>query len=419
MIVRYYLKCDHCSKVTAFRIGVGHRNDEPFRFECKSCSQEIRGVFHVDQKTVEIKGLDVEGASNIDTEEHDHVVTYHPAYPNAPSPFGEDNASPHLAAFARYGKGLIDRASRAKNLEQWLPEAKRDLQRIIRNYKEEDWGSFAKGVREYIPKDWPLEKRIDKNRALYQVIEYVMMPIASSQSHVDLISSFTEYLGKLRASNRTALLAFIDALEAKGYLKQGQHEILDLFPKLLGSYNEFRPIVIDWNPEEPDSEFPKDLTIDGRSGFNEIKSLYVDGYEVICRALTLVVGLINLTHRSHHDSFALQPNGKPFSNKFTEFHKGNHAPKFPLIAEEPMFHGWLSKTLDSKIRNAIGHNRINLDARTNQVVYALDKEGQQETSIPYTDFLRRTIAVCLRAHQIGHLVKIVYVVKYLAADGRI
>lgn len=241
----------------------------------------------------------------------------------------------------------------------------------------------------------------------------------SIKERISLVESFTTYLDALFTRNRASFLTFVDALEIKGYLKESQCDSLDLLPRVLAAYNEFRPIIIDWNPEDPDSELPKDLTIDGRDGFNEMKSLYVDCYEVICRALTIVVGLINLGQRSHHDSFPLQQSGKPFSHKLADFHKGNHAPKFPLLAEEPLFHDWLSKTLDSKIRNAIGHNRINLDTKTNQVVYALDKEGQQETSISYPDFLRRTIAACLRAHQVGHLVKIVYVLKYLAAEGAV
>jgi hypothetical protein len=419
MIVRYYLECGHCHKVTALRIGVGHRNDEPFRLDCKTCSQEIKGVFHVDQDTVEIKGLDAEGASIVDVEKYDHVVTYHPAFPSAPSPLGEDKAFPSIAALGRHGKELIERSARAAGLEQWLPEARRDLQRIIRNYKEGDWSSFENGVRKYIPKDWPVEKRIDKNRALYQVVELVLMPIATSEAHVGLVSSFTEYLNKLVADNRKALIEFIEYLEAKGYLKQTQYDVLDLLPKFLSGYNEYRPIIIDWNPEDPDGELSKDLKIEGRDGFNEMKSLYVDAYEVICRALTIMVGLVNIQHRAHHDTFGVLGNGKPAYKTLVEFHKGNHAPKFPLLGEEPMFQNWLSKTLDSKIRNAIGHNRINHDPRTSQVVYALDKEGLQESSIPYTDFLRRTVAVCLRAHQVGHLAKIIFVVKYLAADGSI
>ena len=45
MIVRYPLKCDGCGTVTVLRISVGHREREPFRFECEECHQVVSGVF--------------------------------------------------------------------------------------------------------------------------------------------------------------------------------------------------------------------------------------------------------------------------------------------------------------------------------------------------------------------------------------
>src|SRR5260370_17278870 len=83
MVIRYYLRCEHCQKTTLLRIAVGYREKEPFYFECEHCSQAISGNLLLDQRNARIEGLEVDGAVPIDSEEADYILTYDPNFSHA------------------------------------------------------------------------------------------------------------------------------------------------------------------------------------------------------------------------------------------------------------------------------------------------------------------------------------------------
>src|SRR6266516_6015052 len=83
MIIRCYLRCEHCQKTTRLRIAVGCRDKEPFYFECEHCSQAISGNLLLDQSHGRIEGLEVDGAVQIDLQEADYMLTYDPNFSHA------------------------------------------------------------------------------------------------------------------------------------------------------------------------------------------------------------------------------------------------------------------------------------------------------------------------------------------------
>jgi hypothetical protein len=198
-----------------------------------------------------------------------------------------------------------------------------------------------------------------------------------------------------------------------------QRDALDLSIRFFDSVSAFRPILADWDPEHLNKGVPKQLRLTGQEAFHELKALYVDAYEVTCRALTLVTALINVNRRNDHNAYPPHPRLKArFQAKsMAEFNEMNNAPKLELLAEEPFFQSWLGGALDPKLRNAVGHNTISYDFPTGTIKYQLGRPSSTSSTkttadITYAEFLSRTLRAVVRAHEINHLVKILDVMTY-------
>jgi hypothetical protein len=413
MVIRYYLKCEHCQKTTLLRIAVGYREKEPFYFECENCSQAISGNLLLDQKNAKIKGLEVEGAAQIYSEDADYILTYDPNLPNLGGETLEGiTPTPFLQMAERHDmREVIQRLAFLNVIER---EVVPDLGRIIRNYKSGNWQQFEIGISKHIPNDLPVTLPLDRNRALYLLLEYCLSPIATSKLHSELIDFFTNYTVRLAQTHSESFKAFLSEADRIGYLKNTQYSALDLYPRFFRLLDEFRPVLSEWDPEHPDQDFPTDLKVTGKSRYHDLKSLYVDGYEVISRALTLITGLINLMYRNNFNAYPPHPKLKKnfLPSSMADFHEKSHAPKLEMLAEEPAFHSWLEKSLDAKLRNAIGHNTIAYNTGTGYVTYPINRKGTSIASITYGEFLTRILRILLRTHQVNHLVKILYVYLY-------
>jgi hypothetical protein len=417
MVIRYYLRCEHCQKTTLLRIAVGYQEKEPFYFECEHCSQAVSGNLLLDQRNARIKGLEVNGATQIDAQEADYILTYDPSFSHAG---GETLDGLTLTPFLQMAErhDMLESIQRLAYLNVIAREVVPDLGRIIRNYKSGNWSQFEIGIRKHIPDDLPVALPLDRNRALYLLLELCMSPIATSKAHSELINFFTGYTVRLAQTRSDSFNAFLAEANRMEYLKKTQNEALDLYPRFFRLLDEFRPVLPEWDPEHPNQDYPADLRVTGKSGYHDLKSLYVDGYEVICRALTLVTGLINLTHRNNHHAYLPHPTLKNnfLPSSMTDFHEKSHAPKLEMLVEEPALHFWLAKSLDAKLRNAIGHNTISYNTGTGYVTYSVNRKGTSVASITYGEFLTRLLRILLRTHQMNHLVKILFVYLYWGSE---
>ncbi|HEV7588081.1 MAG TPA: hypothetical protein VGO40_08095 [Longimicrobium sp.] len=401
------------------RIGVGYEENQSFEFDCSECLQSIKGHLPLDQTNYRVGTLHVTGATVVGTNElpadfreYPHVITINPDFPTP----AEDAFSPFIAAFQRHGfQGLRERTRRA-GLAAQASREQGDLKRVIHNYQQERWVPFGASVREFLP-DAKLERQIDRNRALYQILESYLAPFASSKDHVRLIEFFTDHVNGLAQADAGRLQVMIEKLLGLGVLQDVQRSALDATVRLFEVFDEFRPVLTDWDPENPDASFPAELVVTGKARFHEVKSLYVDAYETCARGLTIVASLINLSRRGDPDSFLPHPTfGKkkaiPFASSIADFHQKAHGAKLPMMAEEQIFFDWLNGALDSQLRNAIGHNTVKYRRDADQIQYATDRQATKWKTITYGEFLFRILRVVLRAHQMNHLVKILYVSRF-------
>jgi hypothetical protein len=125
-----------------------------------------------------------------------------------------------------------------------------DVVRLARNYRTRNWKHFTKGVTSLVPADWPLEKPVDRQRALYDVLERTLGPVVASDAHLALIEALSQLLDTLRVADRSAFLALVDRLDAAGHLTRTQGDMLDVVSRFFRLVEEF-PGAIRVGPRGP------------------------------------------------------------------------------------------------------------------------------------------------------------------------
>ncbi|HVN33105.1 MAG TPA: hypothetical protein VMT45_14075, partial [Thermoanaerobaculaceae bacterium] len=368
------------------------------------------GVFVTDQEAGTVKGLqDLHGATLVGSEEGaKYFHMYSPDFATDTAYAETLGPSPFITAIMRLGPEYEKRMRRIASFYGLLASDGPEFQRITRNFLLENWDHFGKGIGKYL--DWPVEQPIDRQRALFQLLEIMLGGVFTSEGHVGLISTMYNELTSLLRSSRPQFIAFINEALVGGYLRDSRRALLELLLRFVERADDFRSVLPYWDPADLRSSFPPDLAVTAPRAFHELKSLYVDLYEAIARALTLVSGIANVQRRGNHNLYAPHPTlGKKFApHSMAEFHRKSNAPKVAYLSDLPWLEAWLAPALDSKLRNAIGHNSSHYNPRTGTIDYRLDGTGSVR-SISYGDFLFGILRLVRSALQMAHLIKQLYV----------
>jgi DNA-directed RNA polymerase subunit RPC12/RpoP len=212
MNMRYYLKCEHCGQTILLRVGLGEEGRTSFSFECQNCSQRILGDHLVTWEepfkfSTKLEGL--HGAErtypNDANQRADTEVTIHPHFAHQDIRVDEHFVSPFIQAVKRQPEhDAMKLFVRLALLNEVEHDVLPDVRRIVRNYRSENWGQFELGVRKYLPAGQPTQLPIDRNRALYHVLELAMAPFASSEAHLEVVNGLAHYAMDLSQAHAVA-----------------------------------------------------------------------------------------------------------------------------------------------------------------------------------------------------------------------
>lgn len=419
VVLRYILKCTNCGARTMFRIRVGFSDKDPFQYECQRCSQLIRGELHLDQENVKILGLaNLEGAvearDNID--EADFAQMHDSYFLIESASTRPEDFSAFIKAHQRVGESLFIRSQSAAFLERVINKERPTLIRIIKNYDRSQWEHFRAGLAEYLS-EVPADTEAGRVQGLLTLFDMAFAPFIASERHKDFIERGFQCAADCEYLYRRALPLFLADLRGQGLLERAHRDSTSLGEKTLMLAEDIRPLIVDWDPENPMADIGTKLRVSVER-FDWIKATYVDAYEVLCRDLTIATGLVNLRERGDHNRYPTHPMAARYRRfaprTMLEFHDLAHAPKIPLLVGYPLFGHWMA-ALDSKLRNAIGHNAVTSDPRTGIITYT--GEGGRQVEITYANFLCKLLSSLLFVHEFHWLVAFLWIHFVLEPGG--
>ena len=137
---------------------------------------------------------------------------------------------------------------------------------------------------------------------------------------------------------------------------------INLLGQFLENSKSFLPVVLLSSKNDFSKSYGEDLNIT-TFDFNELKHIFIEQFEFLSRISSIYFGLLNLEKENDFDNFGT----------ITECHNlsfycnRDNGIKKEIIKKEPILNDYFLNTLNSQIRNGIGHLKTNFNAK-NQII---------------------------------------------------
>lgn len=395
-IARNYLQCSSCDSKVVVRVAIGHFGDQEHKFPCPECGVEISFSL-VKGKKLKIPKASFKNLSNAKwVKSEDGAVKTLTFDPDRVAPAdGSMIFSPWMDEFFK----MPLRAHQAYGFEEGLR----------RSWSEKEWPWILNLIVHFNNRNISLfdkEARLDKKSP-----EATSWGSRLSLLCILLERAFDNFTlnskaGVDRVRQRLALAKsispqlfdqlttdYVTSLRIK-ILWDELNNIRTLFLALYPSISPLLRMYIYWERLEEKS-LTKFALPDKR--FEDLKRLYVDCFETLCRLMVMAIGVETIIH---HRSLEV-PTSKGTMSLW-DFEAMANGKKHALL-QQYSIHDLFVPAIDSKLRNGIGHHSAFYEAKTDEVVYYSHGEPDLgETRMPYTEFVHKVLhlysALELAAH---------------------
>ncbi len=133
--------------------------------------------------------------------------------------------------------------------------------------------------------------------------------------------------------------------------------------------------------ERKESTKQVDFEMEGSttSNFDSVKQFYLDVYEALGNLLIIPVALNNIKYRNSFDTLNRIDNR---NNTLTDFIGLTKANRYKYCVDTEIYTEKLNIIVNSKLRNAIGHNDVEYDTASQKITYIpnpRDRSRKEET----------------------------------------
>jgi len=418
------ITCATCEQDTDCRIGYSNRLIQPIQFACPHCNSTVEITLDISEaphSNFTFTGCD--SSKNQPAGPFDGTNPFVDLHLDFPVKFGAYTLgmTPWFAAINQLQDGnggdremamrqSMFHSSRLNILNQLYPRSD-ELKKVINLYHGSNKQLFQKRAAEFLEKEQ--EKSLlqqDLNATLYCVIAKAFFPFVVHEHGKEISEELPKLLFGL---DQTQLGLFIADLFKSGFLTDLQRDCLRIYPRVFDVEIPFRPALFLDFIEEQESEL-----IAGRvssQDFFGLKDIYKDVLEIIARQIVLVAGINNLYHRGNFNSFKAIDGGTLSS--LQKLSEKTLSDKFKYLDE--CWYNLSVSDLNLGLRNAIAHNNIDYNNKTQIVTYY--PEGgrlnmMEGKNVSFLAFMRSLLLAFREMHNLHHVIKSLYYFKLLVYD---
>lgn len=149
-------------------------------------------------------------------------------------------------------------------------------------------------------------------------------------------------------------------IDLKAEYKKG----VALVNRFLTHVKSFLPTVILAYNNDYTKEYGDELKIT-TFDFLELKELYVEQFEFLARLSSLHFGLLNLAKRNDFNDFGVIPD----CSQLEDYQKKDNGSKKEVIKKADLLNDYFLNTLNSQIRNGLGHLKTKYDPVSHEITY--------------------------------------------------
>ncbi len=386
-MIRNYLGCRGCGNPFIARVAADSTDTTRFYIPCPNCHIPIRA--RASGQEFEDHRISFECDVLPPAESDDlKVVTINPY---VPARYDSDFDQP-VGGFSMMtlqyllGDEALEYFAAEGTAREAVVEGWPRVQRIFQYYLAEDWVNFDRAGRDVFS-DWQSVSTTHQRTTLASQAVGTHLSLVAGNMSEPAARFIDSYLRKHTAAiEQATYVEFMRAEGDAGELVALQRSIFELIGLYIERYEMWRSgRLVRW--VEPLTRLD-DLTL-FRDEFPEMRDLYQQAFEVICKTLKYLVASQNVVKRGDPNSFgdehpdvAIVPERKRPSS-LRQFDRLSSAYKIAYVALVPRWAA-MSGVLDNKARNNIGHASARHDLRSGRVVSALDQNG-----VTYLDFLAK------------------------------
>ncbi len=137
--------------------------------------------------------------------------------------------------------------------------------------------------------------------------------------------------------------------------------------------------------ERKESTKQVDFEMEGSttSNFDSVKQFYLDVYEALGNLLIIPVALNNIKYRNSFDTLNRIDNR---NNTLTDFIGLTKANRYKYCVDTEIYIEKLNIIVNSKLRNAIGHNDVEYDTASQKITYIpnpRDRSVEKRRDLPF------------------------------------
>jgi hypothetical protein len=392
MMMRNFLRCRGCGNAFIARVAADSTNLTKFYVPCPHCHLPIRASAIGQDFETHRMSFDCDAISP-DVPEGTLVVTINPY---VPARYDSDFDQP-VGAFSMItlhhllGDDSIMEYFEAEGTAQvTIDEHWARVRRLFEYYLAEDWPNFdrvgSEGFEGWRRVATVHERTTAANQALGRFVALVTGTVSASTG-----TFFDSYLRKHTAALDE--ISYVERLRADrdaGTLATLQRSIFDLLDLFVNRFEMWKMGRLPRWVDPP--TLLDDLTL-FRDEFPEMRDLYQQAFELICKTLRYPIAAQNTVKRQNPDDFgdvhpdiADVPINKRPSN-LNQFDRLANAHKVAYIALVPRWTA-MAGVLENQVRNTIGHATVRHDLRTGRVVSDVDTTG-----VSYLDFLAKVFGM--------------------------
>ncbi|KFK93357.1 hypothetical protein IV04_13255 [Serratia sp. Ag1] len=387
-------------------MGLSNRDIQPFQFACPSCEEQIT-------LNVSDGDFDLQGATDIVDFESPFTGKnpFIDLHLDFPASFGEYKMgyTTFMRVSQEIGHENYLHLNERLNALNYLYPKKRELRRLITQYKRGEVNTFRKTCKKLLNIQLKSDEKKDVLAALYTATSIMSSPFTSHKHNRELSTKMPEILDYLDFSHKEKTRAFFDQIIKTNFLTTLHHECLSLYPKIIDFDLPLRPaLYFDYKSLSNDKISGRVSTAD----FDSCSNLYKDLSEVFSRLLTLVAGINNLLKRGDYDLFndSVRLNKKKEIIKdlasLDNFTNMDFGKKVECIDDS--FYHIDESAINHKLRNAIAHYKYEYEESAQMIYYYPNKEGMKREKlyeISFLEFLRNTLILFREVHSLNHIIK--------------
>lgn len=351
MVANYFFKCKVCGEITCIKYQMGFIENHPIRFKCQ-CGVTLNGC--KDHSGIHFQNADMcgEDMNPIPSQ----VITCSPEFLTIPPKRVEKAEDIFLISpFIMATMDMEYEEFRAEftRILSYKSNGLQDVKNCndlfeVKNY-EKLKQIIARDMK-LTPEYFPMENDADILRAMNYVNQMQYMNEIGSKHLIQTQDLFAKAL----QDHKDQVIGMAMLLNRVGNLEKWRKDSVKLQIAVFEKIEYLLPVVgIEYYKSQVEAVL-KNSNVITTASFDDIKTLYVDLYEHLCRTVGVVVGLDNIVTRG--DFNKLRNNSNITGGSLEGFIGEHvHGKIVNYLSEQEPFEKLVGNHLNKEIRNAIGH----------------------------------------------------------------